>query len=200
MDYLVYNMADTHLQPLADAGLLSAEERALAARRGGHYILIRSLLRCELARRLGCSPQDIRFRIGEHGKPECEGGGIHFNLSHSGDCLAMAFDDTPIGIDVERMRPRPRMEQLAQRIMSPAQFAAFRERGCAAEEFFACWCAAEALIKQVGGSIWQAGEYPFRYEQGRICVAAGRDKVSAVRLFTPQPGYMGAIASSPVTV
>ncbi len=190
MDYLIYHLADAQLQ--ADAALLSEEERAVARRRGERYILTRSLLRRELARRLGAPPQDIRLHYGEHGKPECEGNALHFNLSHSGDYLALAFDTAPIGIDVERMRPLPRTEALAARIMPAEQLEAFRSRGCPQEEFFACWCAAEALVKQAGLSIWRAAQSPWRYEKGHIRLPEGDERT--VRLFCPAPGYMGALA------
>ncbi len=197
MDYLLCNLAEEVLQGLADARLLSADERAAAEKRGARYVLTRCLLRRELARRLGGAPQDIRLRYGEHGKPECDG--IEFNLSHSGDWLALAFDGKPVGIDIERMRPHRRLNALAARIMAPAQLAAFRERGCPAEEFHACWCTAEALVKQAGASIWQATDYPFVYENGRIRLPAsgGQAPAPCVRLFTPAPGYQGAVAYSP---
>ncbi len=190
MDYLIYNLAEAALHAQADASLLSQEERATAEKRGPRYLLTRCLLRRELARRLDTHPQDIRLRYGEHGKPECEG--IEFNLSHSGDCLAIAFDAFPIGIDVELVRPRPRLNALAARIMSPEQYADFCARGCPAEEFYACWCAAEALVKQAGESVWQARTHPFRYEHGRIRLLT--EDASAIRLFSPAPGYRGAVA------
>ncbi len=190
MDYLIFNLADPHLHALADAHLLSADEHEASKKRGARYILTRSLLRKELARRLGCSPQGIQLHYTPQGKPECEG--IHFNLSHSGDCLAMAFDATPVGIDVERVRPRARLSALATRIMCPAQLAAFCERGCPQDEFYACWCAAEALVKQQGGSIWQAQEYPFFWQQGHICLPEGTP--TTVKSFLPAPGYVGAVA------
>ncbi len=195
MDYLIYNLADAHLRALADASLLSAEEQKRAEKQGVRYVLTRCLLRQELARRLGGSPQDIRFRYSEHGKPECEG--IHFNISHSGDCFAMAFDTSaPVGIDVERMRPRVRLEALASRIMCAEQLSAFRQRGCPQEEFYRCWCTAEALVKQAADSIWQAGTHPFICELGRIRLLAEEEASSLrVELFSPMPGYCGAVAS-----
>ncbi len=197
MDYLIYNLTESHLQELADAALLSADERETAARRGGHYLLTRCLLRRELARRLGGTPEGIRFRYSEKGKPECDG--IHFNLSHSGDYLAIAFDSAPVGIDIERVRPRPRLEALARRIMCPQQLAAFRERGCPLEEFHACWCATEAWVKQAAGSIWQAADYPLLCEHGSIRTlptpGGGDSPQPTIQLFTPAPGYQGAVAT-----
>ncbi len=197
MDYLVYNLAAPQVMALADESLLSAGERAAAARRGERYCLVRSLLRCELARRLGCEPAAIHLRSNENGKPLHEA--IYFNLSHSGDCLAMAFDRrAAVGIDVERIRPRTRLGALAARILAPAQLAAFRERGESVEEFYACWCAAEALVKCAGTGIWQAGEQPFAYEDGRIRPLA--PGMPPVKLFTPCPGFQGAIACASLQI
>ncbi len=191
MDYLVYNLAAPQVMALADARLLSEDEREAAARRGERYLLVRSLLRRELARRLGGDAAGIRLHYNGTGKPLHPH--IHFNISHSGDCLAMAFDQAaPVGIDVERIRPRARLESLAARIMAPEQFAAFRARQCPDDEFYACWCAAEALVKCAGTGIWQAAGQPFLYGQGRIHpLAAGMPQVM---LFSPRPGYQGAIA------
>ncbi len=191
MDYLVFNLAAPHVQQLADESLLSADEREATARRGARYLLVRSLLRRELARRLGGEAAAIRLHYNETGKPLHPD--IHFNISHSGDCLAMAFDrEAAIGIDVERLRPRARLDALAARIMCAEQLAAFRQRQCPPEEFYACWCAAEALVKCAGTSIWQAGEQPFVFESGRIRPLA--EGMPPVRLFCPAPGCMGALA------
>ncbi len=197
MDYLIYNLADAHLHAQADATLLSEDERAAAQKRGERYLITRCLLRRELARRLGMAPQDIRFRYSEQGKPECANAPVplHFNISHSGDCLALAFDSqAPIGVDVEQLRPRARLAELAERIMCLEQLAAFRERGCPQEEFFTCWCAAEALVKQAASSIWQAKEIPFVCENGRIRLLGDAAAGLCVRPFTPMPGYAGAVA------
>ncbi len=200
MDYLIYNLAAPHLHALADTSLLSEDEREAAEKRGKRYILTRCLLRRELGRRLDCPAADISLRYSEQGKPECVGTStpIHFNISHSGDCLAMAFDtQAPIGIDVERIRPRARLAQLAARIMCPEQLAAYQQRGCPTDEFYTCWCAAEALVKQAAGSIWQAKEHAFVCEHGRIRLlplpATNARPLLTVHPFTPMPGYRGVV-------
>lgn len=191
MDYLVYQISD--LNPgLADMDILSAEERAMASRRGGHYALIRSILRREIARRVRVHPGEVCFSYGPNGKPECAE--QPFNLSHSGDCLCIAFHHKAIGVDVELARPR-RFESLAARFMSPEQLRAFIGRGCRQEEFFTCWCAAEALVKHAGDTMWNARHYPFLYHRGNIeCTF---ENAPTLHLFTPMPGYCGAVAYSP---
>jgi len=66
-------------------------------------------LRRVLATYLGEEPERIRLGEGEHGKPRLEGGGerLEFNLSHSGALALVAISgEHPVGVDVERVRPR----------------------------------------------------------------------------------------------
>lgn len=190
MDYLIYNIADIPRE-LSDLSLLPPQEQAEAARRGGNYALFRTLLRRELSRRTGIPPRDIELSYGAHGKPICAT--QPFNLSHSGDCLCLAFHHAAIGVDVERVRPR-RFDSLAARFMCPEQLEGFLSRGCPQDEFYSCWCAAEALVKHAGDTMWHAQQYPFVCYPGRIeCRFAGAPEVL---LFTPMPGYRGAVACS----
>lgn len=190
MDYLIYNLAEIAASAAA-LDLLPQDELAMADRRGPRFALIRTLLRRELARRTGISARDINFEYGEHGKPECAA--QPFNISHSGDCLCLAFHHRAIGVDVEQVRER-NYRSLAARFMAPEQYETFCTRGCRQDEFFACWCAAEALVKYAGDTMWNARNYPFIYFQGRIrCLFAHSPEV---QLFTPMPGYCGAVAFS----
>lgn len=187
MDYLVYSMSEIMNGTIPS--VLDSREEEEARHRGEKFRRIRSLLKCELARRCGIPATEIHLSYGAHGKPSvprCE-----FNISHSEDCLCMAFHHTPIGIDVERIRPRP-TDRLAARFMAEEQLTAFRERGCPEDEFYACWCAAEALVKQAGDTIWNAASYPFLYKEG--CIVPLFEHAPEVRLISPMPGYCGAIA------
>ncbi len=189
MDYLVYNLADLPADT-AELPLLPPDEQLQATQRGGHYAAIRSLLRRELERRSGIPAQEIVFSYTQHGKPEFPP--QPFNLSHSGDCLCLAFHHQAIGVDVEQKRPRRNLAALATRMMCPEQSEAFCSRDCPLEEFYACWCAAEAIVKLAGDTMWNARSYPFLYNNGRIrCLF---DPAPSVTLFTPMPGYMGAVA------
>lgn len=187
MDYLTYRLSE--LSDCVLPHVLDEQEEALAARRGGQFRTVRTLLKTELSRRCGIAAQDIRFTYGKHGKPQFEH--MRFNISHSKDCLCMAFHHSDIGVDVEMIRPRP-MRALAQRFMAEPQLESFLKRGCRGEEFFSCWCAAEALVKQAGDSIWNVSAYPFLYEDG--CITPLFDGAPSVQLFCPLPGYVGAIA------
>ena len=189
MHYLVYSLEKLPAAAAADAALLDERERAEHARRGARYLAERMLLRRELSRLSGVPVEEIRFTYSANGKPEFAP--QPFNISHSRDCLCLAFHHGAVGVDVEFMRPR-NFAQIAPRIMAPQQLEGFLARRCPMEEFYACWCAAEALVKLAGDTVWHAAErYPFTYRDGKITPLSAPE--TAVELFSPMPGYMGAV-------
>lgn len=191
MHYLVYNLRRTQA-PLLAPEELDPTEQAAYARRGAPYLLERSLLKHELARLTGTPAREIRFTYTEHGKPTWHG--CHFSISHSGEWLCLAFHHSPIGVDIEHIRPRPRLASVAARIMSPQQLAAWEQRGCHAAEFYACWCTAEAIIKLRGDTMWHAPRYPFTYIPGGG-IRADFAPAPQVELFEPAPGFAAALAT-----
>lgn len=190
MDYLVYRLSE--MTGIRLPSVLDEQEEAAAAGRGSLFRITRTLLKTELSRRFGVAAQDIHFTYGAHGKPHF--GQQGFNISHSEDCLCLAFHHAEIGVDVEKIRPRP-MPALAKRFMADQQLDSFLRRDCPTDDFFFCWCAAEALVKYVGDSIWNAKAYPFLYEAGNIRTLFAN--APQVQLFRPMPGYCGALAYSP---
>ena len=189
MHYLVYSMDKLPAAAEADTALLDEHERGQYAHRGAPYLAERMLLRRELSRLSGAPVQEVRFTYNENGKPEFAP--QRFSLAHSGNCLCLAFHHSAVGVDVERMRPR-RFPLIAPRFMAPEQCAAFLARGCPMEDFYACWCAAEAMVKLAGDSIWHVAErFPFRFQEGRITPLFSPEP--AVELFSPMPGFMGAV-------
>lgn len=192
MHFLVYHLPDVEVR-LLRPDELDAVERAAYAVRGEDYLRERSLLRRELERRTGVAAAQLQFSYGDLGKPECSL--QPFNLSHSGDYLCIAFHHRAVGVDIERIRPRRRIAPIARRIMCFRQFEAWKERGSCLEEFYACWCAAEALAKWRGSSVLRAIDLPFVYREGSIepCF----ESAPVVELFTPASGYVGAVACCP---
>jgi 4'-phosphopantetheinyl transferase len=98
----------------------------------------------------------VALTTAQHGRPalaDDSGRGLDFNWSHSGDAalLAVARGVAP-GIDIERMRPRPRALDIARRYFSAAEadgLAALPEvaRSLA---FLRLWTAKEAVLKALG--------------------------------------------------
>ena len=189
MHYLIYQL-DEPCPTLLSPETLDPTEQEAYRRRGKRYLHIRTLLKRELSRHSGEPAERIRFTYNAQGKPHYAP--QPFNMSHSGDLLCLAFHHSDIGVDIEQIRPRRGMSAVAERILCAEQLAAWHQRGSRVDEFFACWCAAEALLKLEGKGIWQALQFPFLYREGHITPLFST--ATRIELFTPAPGYQGAIA------
>jgi len=90
----------------------------------------------------------------EHGRPVLVGGERSFSVSHSGDRLVVATTEPElrVGIDLELVRDRPRLDALAHRTLDDDAYAAW----CAVPEpdrltaFLHAWTAKEAYLKAIG--------------------------------------------------
>jgi 4'-phosphopantetheinyl transferase len=170
------------------------------------FILSHGVLRMLLARYCNCSPSDLAYAYGAHGKPflaepACF---LRFNMSHSGDIAAYAFHrHHEIGVDVEQHRPLMNIEAIAARFFSPAEHLELMTLGPAERDFtfFRYWVRKEAYIKARGGSLsiplegFQLPNAPAR----AAAIVSMRDKPVEpsqwrVSEFFPAQGYSGAVA------
>lgn len=87
---------------------------------------------------------------GERGKPSfAELPALCFNLSHSGEVVAAAFSDRPVGIDVERVLPRD-FQTVAARCFSPAEQKKIAGSEAPLQEFYRLWTRRESIVKRRG--------------------------------------------------
>lgn len=146
--------------------VLSDEERRRAERfrleeDRRRSVVARGTLRMLLGRRLGADPRRLEFVEGAQGKPALRGGELDFNVSHSGDrvAIAIAAGGSPVGIDIEVEQPRMTdLVVLARRYFSAGEAreverAADVDADAAMRLFFTIWTAKEAVIKAVGGGL-----------------------------------------------
>ncbi len=114
-----------------------------------HKIVARARLRQILSGYLDQPPQKIEISTGLQGKPQVAG--IEFNLSHSGDVVAYAMSDRPIGIDIERIRSMD-LSGIVERFFAPSEFAAWQQLPPSEQEaaFFRTWTVKEAYLKAIG--------------------------------------------------
>ena len=143
-------------------GLLSPDEKQRADRIGSlpmqrTFTSARAALRCLLGHYLDCSPETVGFEYEPGGKPRLRGhAGICFSSTHSGIVAAFAFcTNSPVGIDVERLRTISNMDRVIERMFSPGEK---RQISLLAPElqqraFFACWTRQEAYAKATGEGI-----------------------------------------------
>jgi 4'-phosphopantetheinyl transferase len=146
----------TRLESVLDRDEL---ERAASFRfeRDRHrYVVGRGLLRMLLARRLGRSPAELRFRYGRERKPALAGDELRFNLAHAEERVLYAFSSAfEVGVDIELLRPDAADGRVAERFFSPHEVAALRalpERE-QAQAFLACWTRKEAILKARGDGL-----------------------------------------------
>jgi 4'-phosphopantetheinyl transferase len=144
------------------AGLLSADEKKRSEyfrfdRDKLRHIFSRGVLRLILSKYLEVAPAQIEIIIGPRGKPALFQQGkkhpIHFNLSHSSETVLYAVTRVGvIGVDVEKIRHIPDIENIVGRYFSPGERNAFRELSTMQKQqaFFACWSRKEAFIKALG--------------------------------------------------
>jgi len=109
-----------------------------------------------LARYLAIEPSAVTLREGDHGRPclaTAHGEALDFNWSHSGDhaLIAVARGIAP-GVDIERLRPRPKALEIARRFFSKDEIAALASASPERRSgiFLAIWTAKEALLKAHG--------------------------------------------------
>jgi 4'-phosphopantetheinyl transferase len=91
----------------------------------------------------------LRFEQQRTGKPQLIGKGLHFNLSHSGDWVAMAISAAaPVGIDIEQANTAP-PEELLSAVLHPYDH--FTPKPTSpTERFYTAWTLKEAVSKGLG--------------------------------------------------
>ncbi|MEP4038000.1 4'-phosphopantetheinyl transferase superfamily protein [Pseudophaeobacter sp.] len=92
---------------------------------------------------LACNPQGKPY-LRDH--PD-----LHFNLSHTEGLIAVALcAGRPIGVDVERLADLQTYQELAARVMTPAECSYMAAQSTPQDRFTQLWSAKEALMKATG--------------------------------------------------
>jgi 4'-phosphopantetheinyl transferase len=183
------------------SNLLTVPERDRAARYRfpddrRRSIVARAAARRFLSRHLGSDPAMLVIDEEEFGKPVLRGREIEFNVSHSGDLIALAFANaTAVGIDVERRRRLTDTLALARRYFSAEEVGIVERAADTDEAFFAIWTAKEAIVKASGKGIGTGDlrgfSVPFRDPQLRPVI----DGWSVAAIDPNRDGYFAALAA-----
>lgn len=109
------------------------------------------LIQAVLMRQYGILRDHIRFQVDSYGKPYLPDQPLHFNVSHSGDWVVAAFDDTLVGIDIEAMEPVD-YRRLSETFFSEEECRQILgEDECRQlETFYAVWTGKESYVKAIG--------------------------------------------------
>lgn len=121
------------------------------------------LVRKAISKRFSVSPESIVFGTKENGKPFAKDIPIEFNISHSGNMVVCAVSDSPIGIDIEQIRPVDL--SVAKRICTENELIYIFGKNPETSEFkisydkeilrrfFKIWTIKEAYAKNIGTGI-----------------------------------------------
>lgn len=85
----------------------------------------------------------------EWGKPVFSAGTWHFSLSHTHRHAFCVLSEQPVGIDAEEL-DRPIRPELAQKILSPQEYAQFSQAADPQQALLTFWVLKEAAAKQTG--------------------------------------------------
>jgi 4'-phosphopantetheinyl transferase len=107
------------------------------------------LVRLRIMLLLGLKINEIDFEINEHGKPFLQRHTLfHFNISHTRNAIAVAFSNSEIGVDIEKIKPFN--FQISKRFFtsSEQEYIFYHENPDHA--FYEIWTKKEAYIKCIG--------------------------------------------------
>lgn len=123
-------------------------------------------------RTVGLCEREVTVSVDEHGKPFLvDHPEWHFSLSHSGNFAVCAFDDSPIGVDIEQHRSVD-TQRLAARYLDTSD-------PLTIAQFFSLWTRKESYLKAIGIGLsglrtkpddsWHFKEYPLAGYALTVC-------------------------------
>jgi 4'-phosphopantetheinyl transferase len=148
------------------------------------FAISRGTLRLVLGSYLDANPRDLRFQVGDHGKPSLmsHSAEISFNVSRSADLALIAVSrKRELGVDVEYMRGFESQTSVAEQLFAPSEAQAIRSMPPASREaaFYACWSRKEAYVKARGAGL--------SFELDRFEVSVGPDEAPALLRVRDEP-------------
>jgi 4'-phosphopantetheinyl transferase len=130
--------------------LLSPERKAKCLRYKREDDRLRSLCSGLLIRQYLGVTNDEDVYTDERGKPHLKAGKPFISISHAGALCALAVSDGIVGLDLEYLGREVKGDSLAHRVLTPEEYAVFRQRHEDPEFFFSVWTRKESVMKATG--------------------------------------------------
>ena len=107
------------------------------------------LIRKIVKERLGIGNEAITIGKNQYGKPYLENDpSLHFNVSHSGDYVVCAFDEKPVGVDIEQIEYIEDYKEIAERYFTKIEIDhVTKSDDYSLSRFYEIWTAKESYIK-----------------------------------------------------
>jgi 4'-phosphopantetheinyl transferase len=196
----------------ASAPSLSTDEAVRAARLHRPqdrelFVRGRAWLRSVLGDYLGVPPHEVRFVIGEHGKPALAAphAWLRINLSHTGSLALLALTRAgAVGIDVEAIRAMSDVAAIARRQFASSEWLRWSQLPPAQQlsAFYACWTRKEAFVKAVGAGLsLPLDGFEVAFEPARPAALLSIDGSPqqaadwSMWAFEPLPGFCAAVVA-----
>ncbi len=143
---------DTASSFLNQKEMLRLETLAAPSRRE-QFVAGRWLVRQLLCEMFGGKPASWHLHIASSGAPEIFPFlGVYPSISHSGQWIAAAISDAPVGIDIEQVYPKRDVDAIAGIVCSPSEIEGLKQIGQEQKlrEFTTKWTLKEAWLKRDG--------------------------------------------------
>ena len=171
------------------------------------YIVSQAVLRILLAAYLDSRPEDIVLGTQKKGKPfVIHKHPVFFNISNSNNLCAYAFSpDAEVGIDIEKIRDLPDIDQLIERNLTNSEREyCLKIPGKKLSRFFQFWTFKESYLKAIGEGMRLTPEnMEFSIENGEIRLVSVKYGFDATDLcfkgFEREGSYTGTLTYSDKT-
>jgi len=140
---------------------------------------------------------EIKMERTPKGKPYLPNSSIQFNLSHSGDFMAMALSLREIGIDIEIERDHRKLEAILKRFFPIEALQHFKTLSSPLQKklfFRNLWTRHEAIVKAKGTTVFDSMETLNSYYSPTENTILRSENYYLKSIQVPE-GYVGAIAS-----
>jgi 4'-phosphopantetheinyl transferase len=157
------------------------------------------ILRGKLSEKTGIPVNKISIEKLEKGKPYMTGNPDHnFNISHSGNWVVVAFANTDVGIDIEKIRPIN--YRIAKRFYSKTEFAELdnKEGQEKLEFFFDLWTLKESYLKLLGKGLTKSlSSFTIKKSGSGFILKDGNSIISSIffKQYLLDPDYKLSVCS-----
>lgn len=176
------------------------EERVLKFRRreDAERTLIGDVfIRTVICNQFHLENRDLKFEVNDYGKPFVQNiPDFHYNISHSGKWIACAVDISPLGIDVETIRPID--FSIAERFFSKTEYKDLMEKQEEErlEYFYDLWTLKESYIKARGkGLSLPLDSFSIRKNKTGITIIKENDDPCYFMQYPVDPGYKFSVCA-----
>jgi len=166
------------------------------------YIVTQAVLKLLLSAYLGIEPSEVKMGVHKKGKPFLMNDpSLFFNLANSQDLCVYAFShDAEVGIDIEKIRNLPDIDQLIEKNLTSREKKYFQKNpDNKLTRFFQFWTFKESYLKAIGEGMRLTPEnLEFSLEDGTIRLRSVKYGFDAVdwqfKGFTREGNYTGSLA------